>query len=160
VDFAVYAAAPLDKGMLESLREELSPQITGKSQEESVNFLLHFVQNAFSYKTDDEQFDYEKWNFAEETLLSKFSDCDDRAIFFAQLIRNLLGMDVVLAHYPGHHLATAVKFDNPQTAGSYVNINNTKYLICDPTYINADLGMTMPQLRDIPIEVIFISPPG
>jgi hypothetical protein len=63
-------------------------------------------------------------------------------------------MDVVLLHYPGRHLATAVKFDNPQTTGSYVNLNNTKYLICDPTYINADFGMAMPQLRDVAIEVI------
>ncbi|MDR1811078.1 MAG: WVD2 family protein [Prevotella sp.] len=154
VDFSIYANAPLDKQTKESLKAELSPQIAGKSQEEAVNFLLHFVQKAFSYKTDPEQFGYEKWNFAEETLVSSYSDCDDRAIFFAQLVKNLLGMEVVLLNYPNVHLATAVRFDNPQTTGSYVNYNNVKYLICDPTYINANLGMAMPQLRNTPIEVI------
>jgi hypothetical protein len=154
MDFAIYAEAPLDKNMLESLRKELSPQLADKTQEQAVNFLLHLTQNAFSYKEDELNSGYEKWNFAEETLVSTFSDCDDRAIFFAQLVKNLLGMKVVLIHYPGRHLATAVKFDNPQTTGSYVNYNNTQYLICDPTYINADIGAAMPQLRNIPIEVI------
>jgi hypothetical protein len=154
VDFAIYADAPLEQTMLKSLQENLLPQIENKSQEEAVNFLLHFVQNAFEYKTDGDQYGYEKWNFAEETLPSAYTDCDDRAIFFAQLVKNLLGMKAVLLYYPGTHLATAVKFDNQQLGGSYVRVDNSNYLICDPTYINANLGMAIPQLRDIAIEII------
>ncbi|MDR1847627.1 MAG: hypothetical protein LBR17_05870 [Bacteroidales bacterium] len=154
MDFAFYADAPIDKLTMESLKTELLSQIKGTSQEYAINFLLHFVQNAFIYKTDDEQFGYEKWNFAEETIASLYSDCDDRAIFFAQLVKELLDMNVVLIYYPGYHLATAVKFNNSQTQGDYVIVDNVKYLICDPTYTDANLGTSMPQLRNIPIEII------
>ena len=63
-------------------------------------------------------------------------------------------MEVVLVYYPGRHLATAVRFDNPDTTGDYLNVDGKKFLICDPTYIGATLGMGMPQLRQVPIEVI------
>jgi hypothetical protein len=139
---------------METLEAELKPMLSDQSQEEAINFLLHFVQNAFQYATDDEQYGYEKWNFAEETIASNHSDCDDRAILFAQLVKHFLGMKVVLIHYPGYHLATAVKFDHPQTTGDYVLVDDAKYLICDPTYINADLGNAMPQLMNIPVEII------
>jgi hypothetical protein len=154
VDFLVYVKAPLEESFLKSLRTSLLPAVQNKTQEEAVNFLLHFVQNAFVYKSDQEQYDYEKWNFAEETLVYPYSDCDDRSIFFVQLVKNLLKMEVVLLHYPGYHLATAVKFNNQNLQGSYVMVNGVKYLICDPTYINANIGMDMPQLRSIGAEVI------
>jgi hypothetical protein len=153
VDFRVYAEAALDETLQESIESQIAPHIAGKSQEEAVNFLLHFVQHAFKYKTDAEQFGYEKWFFAEETVASPYSDCEDRAVFFTQLVRRLLDMPVVLVHYPGVHLATAVKFDNPHTAGDYLSVDGAKYLICDPTYSNAKLGMSMPELRNVPVEV-------
>jgi hypothetical protein len=156
VDFSLYTNAPLEESFLKSLRSNLLPALQNKSQEDAVNFLLHFVQNAFSYQTDQVQFGYEKWNFAEETLVYPYCDCDDRAIFFAQLIKNLLGMKVVLVHYPGYHLATAVHFDNPKLSGASVTHQHVKYLICDPTYINANIGMAMPQLNGIPVEIIQI----
>ncbi|MDR0427675.1 MAG: hypothetical protein LBH12_03630 [Dysgonamonadaceae bacterium] len=62
-------------------------------------------------------------------------------------------MKVVLVHYPGQHLATAVKFDNPQTDGDHVMVDGVKYLICDPTYINANLGTAMPQLKGGQVEL-------
>ena len=154
VDFNVYAAAPVDEMTMQSLGRQLSSHIMGKTQVEAVNYLLHFVQNAFRYETDNEQFGYEKWNFAEETLVSSYSDCDDRAIFFAQLVRNLLGMDVVLVHYPGIHLATAVCFDEQDVTGDYVVVGGRKFAICDPTYINANAGMAMPDLMDTSVEVL------
>lgn len=152
--FSVYAEAALDETLWESIRAEIAPVIKNKSQEEAVNWLLHFVQKAFKYKTDDDQFGYEKWFFAEETIASSFSDCEDRSILFAQLVRRLLGMPVVLVHYPGAHLATAVKFSNPETTGDYLMVDGAKYLICDPTYINANLGMAMPSLKKKEVEII------
>ncbi|MDR1056794.1 MAG: hypothetical protein LBL90_13505 [Prevotellaceae bacterium] len=153
-EFSVYAEAPLDKTTLQSIEEQITPNLVNKSQEEAVNWLLHFVQNAFEYKTDHDQFGYEKYFFAEETIASLYSDCEDRAILFTQLVRRLLKMPVVLIYYPGVHLAAAVKFDNANTVGDYVTVDGAKYLICDPTYINANLGMAMPKLKDTPIKVI------
>jgi hypothetical protein len=143
----------MDNVMLASLKDNFRPLLQDMSQEEAINFLLHFVQLAFHYNEYDKQFGYEKWNFAEETLISAYSDCDDRAIFFAQSVKNLLGMKVALVHYPGRHLATAVKFDNPLTDGDHVMVNGVKYLICDPTFTDADLGMAMPHLQGGQVEL-------
>lgn len=154
VDFRLYAESTPSEAFLQSMEEQLHPLIHKKSQEEAVNALLRFVQYAFKYKTDYEQFGYERWFFPEETVASAYSDCEDRAILFSQLVRRLLNMEVVLVYYPGRHLATAIRFDNPDTTGDYLNVDGKKFLICDPTYIGATLGMGMPQLRQVPIEVI------
>lgn len=154
VDFRLYAESTPSEAFLQSMEKQLRPMVHNKSQEEAVNALLRFVQYAFKYKTDDEQFGYERWFFPEETVASAYSDCEDRAILFSQLVRRLLNMEVVLVYYPGRHLATAVRFDNPDTTGDYLNVDGKKFLICDPTYIGATLGMGMPQLRQVPIEVI------
>lgn len=154
VDFHIYAESEPSEAFLQSMDMELRPAVQGKSQEEAVNILLHFVQYAFDYQTDQEQFGYERWFFPEETIASRYSDCEDRAILFSQLVRRLLNMEVVLIYYPGKHLATAVKFDNPNTQGDYLTVDGKKFLICDPTYIGATLGMGMPSLKQVPIEVI------
>ena len=154
VSFAVYGQAALDPVFLKSVERQLAPALQGMTQEAAINYLLHFVQYAFQYKTDEEQFGYEKWFFAEETIASSYSDCEDRSILFTQLVRHLLKMPIVLVYYPGRHLATAVRFSNTDTTGDYITVDGTKYLLCDPTYIGADLGMGMPQLMGIPIEII------
>jgi hypothetical protein len=152
--FSVFAKASIDNTAWQSVLSQIKPNVSNKSQEDAVNWLLHFVQNAFEYKTDQDNYGYEKWSFVEETLASAYSDCDDRAILFSQLVRHLLGMDVVLVYYPGYHLATAVRFNNPATTGTYIMVDGAKYLICDPTYINANLGMSMPELDNIAVEII------
>ncbi|MDR2383842.1 MAG: hypothetical protein LBD76_08195 [Prevotellaceae bacterium] len=154
VEFSVYAEAPFDRESLQSIESQIAPDIRNKSQEEAVNLLLHFVQRYFEYQTDTQQYGHERWLFAEETLASSYSDCEDRSILFAQLVRRILGMQVALIYYPGVHLATAVKFDNPQTDGDYVVVDGEKYLICDPTYIGANLGAAMPKLEKISVEII------
>ena len=154
VSFAVYGQAALDPVFLKSVERQLAPALQGMTQEAAINYLLHFVQYAFQYKTDEEHFGYEKWFFAEETIASSYSDCEDRSILFTQLVRHLLKMPIVLVYYPGRHLATAVRFSNTDTTGDYITVDGTKYLLCDPTYIGADLGMGMPQLMGIPIEII------
>lgn len=154
VDFSVYAQAPIENVLWSSLQSELAPMLQGKSEEESINVLLNFVQYAFKYEKDHDQYKYEKWNFAEETIGSSFSDCEDRSILFVQLVRGLLKMPIVLVNYPGRHLATAVRFSNPSTDGDYILVDGKKYLLCDPTYVGARLGMGMPQLKEIPIRII------
>jgi hypothetical protein len=58
------------------------------------------------------------------------------------LVKNILGLDVVLLDYPGH-VATAIQLKD-DIEGDYVIYNNKKYYVADPTYINANIGMTMP----------------
>ncbi|MEI7811367.1 MAG: hypothetical protein WCJ01_02965 [Ignavibacteria bacterium] len=112
------------------------------SREDAINFLLRFVQTAFNYKTDEDNFGREKSLFVEETLFYPYSDCEDRAILFAYLTRTVLNLKAVGIDYPGH-MATAVLCNN-EIKGDRIKFRNNEYLICDPTYINADAGISMP----------------
>ena len=140
-----YANAPLDSEIQATLYPTLKSAIAGKSQKEAANILLNFVQTAFEYKTDGEYWGYERPLFAAETLHYPYSDCEDRSILFSRLIRDLMNLDVVFLHYEGH-LATAVAFDE-DISGDHIKVNGRKYLVCDPTYINAPIGMEMPDVK-------------
>jgi hypothetical protein len=113
------------------------------------------VQTAFEYKKDYVQFGIEKPLFAEETLFYPYSDCEDRSVLFAYLIRSLIGLEVIGLDYPGH-IATAVKFCT-EVKGDIINHNGENYLICDPTYINANIGQCMTKYMDVKPKVISIS---
>ena len=152
--WAFYAEAPMSDHLESALLEPLSYAISGRTQEDSTNMLINFVQTAFEYQTDELQWGYERPFFPEETLYYPFSDCEDRAILFSCLIRELLGLDVVFLYYPGH-LATAVRFDE-NVSGDYVMVGGEKYLVCDPTYINAPVGRQMPGLDVENVKVIKI----
>jgi transglutaminase superfamily protein len=133
-----------DSGLLrESIKSSFEPLIVGKSQGEALDILLNFVQNAFTYQVDKDQFNKEKVMFPSETLFYPYSDCEDRAILFSYMVRTLLGMDIVGVKYP-NHMATAVKIDE-KIKGEYITLDNKPYIVADPTYINASLGMSMPQ---------------
>ena len=148
----IYANASLSEQAKEQLYPALRSCIAGKNNLAAANILLHFVQTAFEYATDEEQFGYERPLFADETLYYPYSDCEDRAILYSVLVRELLGLDVVLLHYPGH-LATAVCFDT-EVSGDYMMIGGKRYTVCDPTYINADIGQAMPQFKQTAAKVI------
>ncbi|TKJ41733.1 hypothetical protein CEE37_03965 [candidate division LCP-89 bacterium B3_LCP] len=153
-DLNVYFDAPVSKIAGASLIAALEPIVSGKSEAEAVNILLRFVQTAFDYKTDGEQFGREKYFFPEEIFHYSHSDCEDRSVFFAYLVRNLTGLEVIGLDYPGH-VATAVKFSDALN-GEYVTFNGTKYIICDPTYIHANLGMCMPQFKEVTPDIVQI----
>ena len=67
-------------------------------------------------------------------------------------MKDLLGLDAVLLDYP-NHIASAVRF-NEDISGDYILLDGKKYLICDPTYIGAPIGMCMDRLKSVPPEII------
>lgn len=154
IGWDIYSRSSLSAWAKEQLYPVLRRCIAGKSKSEAANTLIDFVQTAFEYKTDEEQFGYERPLFADETLYYPYSDCEDRAIFYSILVRDLLGLDVVLLHYP-NHLATAVSFGE-EIAGDYLMLDDRKYLVCDPTYIGAPIGNAMPQFKQTAAKVIRI----
>ena len=142
--------SPLTK---EGLFPKLGAIMKNMSELEAVNFLLHLTQNSFKYKTDGQQFGEERSLFFEESLNYPANDCEDRSIFFAKLVRGLLGLEVVALYYP-NHLATAVAFKS-KLKGDSVKYEGRGYTICDPTYINANVGMTMSKFKGMkPIKII------
>jgi len=140
-----YFAAGMPKKTAYSLLTQLKPIVEGQTETEAVNRLLRFVQTAFKYKTDDDQFRQENYLFPLETLHYPYSDCEDRAALFAWLTESLLKLDVVILDFPGH-IATAVEFSQPISGDSW-KFKGKRYTVADPTYVNANAGMTMPQYK-------------
>jgi hypothetical protein len=151
-EYEVYFAASPSPATDQSLLRSLQPLVAGKTEIEAVNLLLTFVQTAFAYRTDDEQFGREKPMFPDETLFYPFSDCEDRSVLFAYLVRRLAGLDVIGLSYPGH-VATAVRFSD-SVPGDHVVYEGHKYTVCDPTYIHATAGMSMPQTKGVAVQPI------
>lgn len=152
MDWELYAKTPMSTSLEGKLLPKLRQITDGKSKEEATGIILNFVQTAFEYKTDEEQFGYERPLFVDELFYYDYSDCEDRAILFSYLVRKVLNLDVVLLYYP-NHLATAVKLPS-YNKGDYVSLNGKKYIVCDPTYINAGIGEAMPQFKDVKAKVI------
>lgn len=155
-DLEVYFDASISDTAGASLVKALKPIVEGKSETEAVNILLRFVQTAFEYKTDDMQFGREKYFLPEETLFYPYSDCEDRSVLFAYLVREITGLEVIGLDYPGH-VSTAVKFSDDLVQGEYVVYEHKKYVICDPTYIRAGIGMVMPQHKNVTPNVVKIN---
>ena len=144
-DLPVFFTASLSSQTKQQLYAELVPVLEGMGEVQAVNFLLRLVQTSFGYKTDQDQFDREKYMMPEEILFYPYSDCDDRSIFFATLVKELLGLDVVGLRY-SRHLAVAVEFKG-NVEGDYHMSDGRKYTVTDPTYINAPAGLTMSSYR-------------
>jgi hypothetical protein len=106
-DWDIYASAKFTTHTSTNVFHALRQKIQGKSEVEAVQTLLTFVHNAFPYRTDAQQFGIERTLFAEELFAYEYSDCEDRSILFARLVRELVGLDVVLLNYP-EHIAAAV----------------------------------------------------
>lgn len=142
-EFELYFATDGSALVRQSLLAELKRYTSTMDEESAVNFLLAFVQKSFAYKTDDEQFGYEKYFFVEELMHFPYADCEDRSVLFAWLVHELLGAKVVGLVYPGH-MTTAVALKNIKTEFATVDFQGSRLVIADPTYIGASVGMAMP----------------
>lgn len=154
MDIYCYAASMTDAEVRNAVVGQLKEQLKGVGEAESANALLHFVQSAFKYQTDGQQFGegVEKSFFFDETLYFPYCDCEDRSIFYAYLVREILGLDVLLVGYPGHECTAVALSEAPDNATGFIYRNRT-YYICDPTYIGADIGVCMPDYEDLVPEV-------
>ena len=133
----------------EQLSASFQPYLQNLNTADKVQFLLSFTQLAFEYKTDDEQFGRQKWYFPEEILYYPYSCCHDRAVMFAYLVRKLVGLRVIGLLYP-NHICNAVEFpEGTSVKGAGITYKNRNYIICDPTYLGADIGMVMPQFENV-----------
>ena len=145
--FPIYFVNPIAieaQNVLEANFKEMRDQYTPV---QFIQMLLHFVQTGFDYKTDDEQFGYEKYFYPEEVLGYPYSDCEDRSALFAWLVQKYTNAQVIGLQWEGH-VATAVWFgDDTNVKGDGFMYGGKKYYVCDPTYINASIGMTMPQFK-------------
>ena len=152
--WAMYANTPLTEDVKHKLYPILRQRINGLDKRTAVEILLNFVQTAFVYEYDDKVWGGDRALFSEETLYYPYADCEDRSILFSRLVRDLLDLPVVLVYYPGH-LATAVAFPTIET-GDCILLKQQRFTICDPTYIGAPVGATMPKMSNESAQVILL----
>lgn len=152
-NYETYFNAPLENDTYTQIAKGLKKHIDGKKISEAMNFVLHFVQKSFKYEVDNQQFGREKVMFAQETLYFNRSDCEDRAILFSYLIKELFGIDVIGVKYKDHmNTALYIPMD-----GDSVKAGSKRFVIADPTYVNANIGQSMPKYKPkIPDKFIVI----
>lgn len=165
--WAMYANTPLEKGIKDQLYPPMKQKLQGLSQKEAVQQLLWWLHgeidiegqikkaDCFLYNYDENVWGCDRAFFGEETLFYPYCDCEDRSVLLSHLVRDLLNLDVVLVHYPGH-LAMAVNFTEPVN-GDHVMLDGRKFIICDPTYVGGSVGETMTGMEDQPITVILLN---
>ena len=152
--WALYSKASLSEQAKDSLYPALREAIQDKTELEAANILLNFVQTGFSYAIDQKQFGYERPLYPDESLYYPYCDCEDRSILFACLVRELMGLEVVLLDYP-EHIATAVCFTE-KVEGDYLTLDGKSFVVCDPTYIGARVGMSMPKMKPYNPKVVIM----
>ncbi len=148
MDVTEYARSLVLPLLRKDIMEQMRDGIEGLPAAEAADRLIHFVQFAFEYQTDDEHHNCEKTYFFEENCYYGKNDCEDRAVFYAYLVRNLLGLDVHLLRYPGHE-CTAVCFADDSVVGDGYMYDGKRFVVCDPTYRGASIGNAMPQYKGV-----------
>lgn len=154
--FPIYFKTPVPKETEQVLEQTFGELGKRYNKVQLVDIMLNFVQTAFAYKIDEQQFGREKYFFPEEVIGRPFSDCEDRSALFSWLVKRFVGYDVVGVLYDDH-LATAVGFgDEVKLTGKSFMMKGKRYFICDPTYANAPIGTVMPKLANTKYEIIKI----
>ena len=149
-----YSKASMSGLLKQSMYPALREILEGKDELTKVNMLLDFVQNGFDYETDGDQFGYERPLYPDECFYYPYCDCEDRSILFSCLVRELVGLDVVLLDYP-NHIAAAVHF-NQEVKGDYLMVDGVKYVISDPTFINAPVGRCYSKFKTMVPKIVKI----
>lgn len=152
--WALYANVPMPVNISDKLYPIMRKVTDGKKHLDAVNTILNWVQTGFEYEYDDKIWGHDRAFFPEESLYYPYCDCEDRSILFSRIVRDILNLKVILVYYPGH-LATAVRF-NEDVNGDYIMIDNDKYIICDPTYIGAPVGLTMPKMNNMTAKIVIL----
>lgn len=152
--WAMYANMPLPSDIKKQLYPVIKAKIQGLDQLAAVSKILNWVQTGFVYEFDDKVWGQDRAFFPEESLHYPYCDCEDRSILFTRIVRDVLGLKCVLIYYPGH-LAAAVEMGG-NTAGDYVQLDGCKFTVADPTYVNAPVGKTMPDMDNGRASVILL----
>jgi len=154
VDFESYFNIPLSHETYHSLIPIMRKNISGMNQKKGVDYLMRFTRYAFLYQNDETNFGKEKRLSPEQTLFSKYSDCDDRAALFFYLVKEIYNLPMIALLYPTH-ISMAVQFDKAQ--GKSIIYKGQKYSVCEPTPQNRDLriGQISAELENLNYEVVY-----
>ncbi|CAN5387650.1 hypothetical protein BH10BAC3_BH10BAC3_19650 [soil metagenome] len=158
VDYASYFNIPISRKTYESLIPALKNHIGKMKVKEGVDFLMRFTRYAFLFETDTENFGREKRLIPEQTILYKYSDCEDRAALFFYLVKEIYNLPMIVLAYP-NHITIAIKFK--EVFGKPILYNGEKYTAAEPTPQQEDmpLGKMLPSLKGTKFEVVYVYTP-
>lgn len=139
----IQGETPASKEIREQLYPTLRNAVQGLSQNEAVNLLLKVCQS-FPYAFDNDMWGHDRVFWMDESWFYPKSDCEDHAINFTRMVRDVLGLDCCLIYYPGH-LSAAVAMTDGTAKGDYFDYNGCRYTVCDATYLYGDAGETPDQ---------------
>lgn len=97
--WVMYANTPMEQEVQKQLYPILQEKIASLNEHDAVDKLLNWVQTAFVYEYDDKVWGHDRAFFAEETLFYPYCDCEDRALLFTRIVRDLLGLKCILIYY-------------------------------------------------------------
>ena len=144
--------------MARDIKENVYPSlisaVNGKTYVEALDILLDFVQTAFDYQMDGDTWKDDRYFFPGEIWYYGTSDCDDKAILFSRLVRDILGLKVALVYWPGH-LSCAVHLDDMEKGYNF-DVSGVKYMSCDPTSPGARAGDVMEMFEDVKASLILL----
>lgn len=154
VDYEQYFNIPMSKATYNSLIPELKKALAGMTEKKGIDYLMRFSRDVFAFKSDQEVYGKEKRLSAEQTLLSTQSDCDDRAAFFFNLVKEIYNLPMIVVSYPTH-VTIAVQFD--KFSGAPIVYQGKKYYICEPTPQADDLlvGHRDAKFKNVPYEISY-----
>lgn len=154
--WAIYANTPMSAEIKEQLYPRLRQDISALSDRDKVQHILNWVQTGFIYEYDDKVWGGDRAFFPDETIYYPYADCEDRAILFTRLVRDLVGLDAILVYYPGH-LASAIGFNGTEN-GDYIMLNGRRFTVCDPTFVDgAPVGRTATGMNNSTATVILLN---
>ncbi len=135
----MYVNYGFSQALHQTLIKGLKTTISGMEKREAMSFLLKFVQS-IPYKTDDEQWGFERYSFGEETLFNDYADCEDKVILYATLAKELLNIEsIALVYEKDEHVAIALRLPN-NVANFTFTYKGDKYISAEPTGKGFELG--------------------
>ncbi len=130
---SLYLNYGLSEEAKSSLISQLKRSVSTMTVSKGVDFILKFTQFSFEYQSDMDAYGQEKFSFPEETLVNPFADCEDKAMLFAYLINETMGLKTIGIYYKNaNHINIAVESWNKKQKGNIV-FEDHKYIICEPT---------------------------
>jgi hypothetical protein len=159
VDFETYFNIPLSRETYQSFIPKLKENLKKMNTKNGVDYLMRFTRYAFLYEDDEANFGKEKRLSPEQTLLTKASDCDDRAALFFYLVKEIYNLPMIAILYPTH-LTMAVEFEKP--VGDVVHYQGKSYSVCEPTPQKQKLkiGQLSTEFKNTPYQIVYAYAPS
>lgn len=113
-----------------TLIEQLKDATAYMSKEKVVNFILAFIQD-LDYAKDAEG--NEKFAFPEESIANQYTDCEDRSMLFAYLVREVAHLQSVgLLYTNSAHMNVAVESWKKKEDSDF-NAYEMDFVVCEPS---------------------------